>query len=175
MKTLATTSALLGAGVVCLGPMAGDPPLRSHSDEVSPTPSAAHVSLEAGLASPRSASLLARDLSGVVQQYCVACHNDQLLTGNLSLQGFDVEAAAQNAETAESVILKVRAGMMPPPGMPRPGGDTLTLLAETLEQVIDDAASARPHPGTRTFQLLNRAEYERAVEDLLGLDVEASN
>src|SRR5262245_22343010 len=58
-------------------------------------------------------------LSEVVAQYCLSCHNDQLRTGNLSLQGLDVERAAENAETAEKMIRKLRAGMMPPPGMPR--------------------------------------------------------
>src|SRR5688572_20422359 len=58
-------------------------------------------------------------LTEVVRSYCVVCHNDQLLTGNLSLQAFDVEQAAQNAPTAERMIRKLRAGMMPPPGAPR--------------------------------------------------------
>src|SRR5262245_31347254 len=62
------------------------------------------------------------ELTAVVQRYCVACHNDQLLTGNLSLQSFAVEAAAAGPADAEKMIAKLRAGMMPPPGMPRPGG-----------------------------------------------------
>src|SRR5688572_5334370 len=61
----------------------------------------------------------------VVQRYCVVCHNDGMLTGNLSLQGFDTEKAAERAETTERMIRKLRAGMMPPPGAPRPTGDTL--------------------------------------------------
>src|SRR5688572_9996946 len=63
-------------------------------------------------------------LTQIVQQYCVVCHNDQQKTGNVSLQSFDVERAAENVETAERMIRKLRAGMMPPPGMPRPAGDT---------------------------------------------------
>ena len=66
----------------------------------------------------------------VVLRYCVVCHNDVALTGNLSLQAFDVTAAPQMAETAEKIIVKLRAGMMPPPGMPRPGADTLLALVE---------------------------------------------
>jgi hypothetical protein len=114
-------------------------------------------------------------LTGVVQRTCVVCHNDAALTGNLSLQTFDVAAADKDAETAERVIRKLRAGMMPPPGLPRPAGDTMIALVETLESVIDKAASRNPNPGVRPFQRLNRAEYEQAIRDLLAIDVQAGN
>ena len=111
----------------------------------------------------------------VVRQYCVLCHNDQLLTGNLSLQEFVVEEADQKAEIAEKIIRKLAAGMMPPPGMRRPGGDTLTLLRSELETRLDEAAAANPNPGWRTFQRLNRAEYTTSIRDLLALDVSAGD
>ncbi|MEC7740686.1 MAG: DUF1592 domain-containing protein, partial [Gemmatimonadota bacterium] len=114
------------------------------------------------------------ELTDVVQQYCVRCHNEQRLTGNLSLETFAVEVADQQAETAEKMIMKLRAGLMPPPGARRPEGDTLLSLVQTLETVIDAAAAARPNPGARRFQRLNRAEYERVIRDLLALNVDAS-
>ena len=114
------------------------------------------------------------ELTDVVQQYCVRCHNEQRLTGNLSLETFAVEVADQQAETAEKMIMKLRAGLMPPPGARRPEGDTLLSLVQTLEKVIDAAAAARPNPGARRFQRLNRAEYERVIRDLLALNVDAS-
>src|SRR5687768_6075684 len=52
----------------------------------------------------RLAPVPAATLTQVVQQYCVMCHNDQLRTGDLSLQRFDVERAAEQAETAEKMI-----------------------------------------------------------------------
>ena len=113
------------------------------------------------------------ELTDVVQQYCVRCHNEQRLTGNLSLETFAVEVADQQAETAEKMIMKLRAGLMPPPGARRPEGDTLLSLVQTLEKVIDAAAAARPNPGARRFQRLNRAEYERVIRDLLALNVDA--
>ena len=111
-------------------------------------------------------------LTELIQRYCVACHNDFLLTGNLSLTGFEVEKAPEMAETAEKMIRKLRAGMMPPQGMPRPGGDTLMILVEEMERRIDEAAARNPNPGRRTFQRLNRAEYASAVRDLLGLEID---
>lgn len=110
----------------------------------------------------------------VIQATCVRCHNERRLSGNLSLVGFDADKADQNAEIAERMIRKLRAGMMPPVGVRRPGGDTLQTVVEQLEELIDDAAARAPNPGGRTFQRLNRAEYERAINDLLLLKVDAS-
>jgi hypothetical protein len=112
-------------------------------------------------------------LTTVVRQTCGACHNERTKAGNLLLQTFDVANAASTPEVAEKMIAKLRAGMMPPPGRKRPGGDTLVALAETLERLVDRAAALKPEPGTRSFQRLNRAEYERSVHDLLGLDIDA--
>ena len=107
-----------------------------------------------------------------MQQYCTGCHNQRRLLGNLVLEDFDVARAAENADIAERMIRKLRAGMMPPPGASRPAGDTLATLAETLEETIDRAAATRPYAGSRSFQRLNRAEYGRVVYDLLGVTVD---
>ncbi len=123
--------------------------------------------------SPRAPSVATEELTAVVRTYCQICHNDQLLTGNVSFEAFDVEGAADNPEIAERMIRKLRAGMMPPPGMPRPGGDTLLALVETLEKNVDDVYRRNPDPGVRTFQRLNRAEYSAAIRELLGIAVDA--
>src|SRR6185503_14813621 len=76
-------------------------------------------------------------------------------------------------DVGELMIRKLRAQMMPPPGVPRPGGDTLLSLVETIENVIDHGAPV--NAGTRPFQRLNRDEYENAVKDLLGVDINAGD
>ena len=114
------------------------------------------------------------DLTAVVQRYCVRCHNERLLRGNLTLEAFDVDAAHERAPTAEKMIRKLRAGMMPPPGQRRPPPDTLLALVETLETVVDREAARDRNPGSRRFQRLNRAEYERVIRDLLDLEIDAS-
>ena len=113
-------------------------------------------------------------LTAVVRKTCAeSCHSESRKRGDLSLEKFEVGKAASSPDVAEKVITKLRAGMMPPPGRPRPAGDTLTVLAETLERLVDAAAALRPEPGNRTFQRLNRAEYERSIRDLLTLEVDA--
>ena len=123
---------------------------------------------------PEPSHPTATDLNLVIRRYCIRCHNERLLNGNLTLETFDVAAAHERAETAEKMIVKLRAGMMPPPGARRPSADTLLTLVETLEADVDRAAAIAPNPGARRFQRLNRAEYERVVHDLLALEVDAS-
>ena len=117
----------------------------------------------------------ATDPNQVVRRTCTTCHNDQSLRGNLSLEHFDVTAAFDDAAVAERMVRKLRAGMMPPPGARRPDGDTLLPLVEALAHTLDAGAAIAPAPGGRTFQRLNRAEYARAIEALLALDVDAGD
>ena len=115
-------------------------------------------------------------LTSVVHRVCGECHNDNIMSGELSLEKFDVANAAHEPAVAEKMITKLQAGMMPVPGFKgRPGGDTLIQLATTLERIIDKAAATNPNPGSRTFQRLNRAEYETSIHDLLDLDVNAGD
>jgi len=112
-------------------------------------------------------------LNGVIDHYCTECHNEQLLVGNLSLEHYDIASATKERAKSEKMIRKLRAEMMPLPGSPRPSGDSLRLVAQTIEDVID--RNTPPNPGSRTFQRLNRAEYDNAIRDLLGLDIDAGN
>ena len=114
-------------------------------------------------------------LTEIVETYCVRCHNERRLTGNLSLEGFEVERASEWPETSERIISKLRLNMMPPPGARRPGGDSLLALVETIEPLMDRAATESPNLGSRSFQRLNRAEYSRSVEAVLGLVIDAED
>jgi hypothetical protein len=162
MKTLTLISATLGLSLVAVGESgvrtAPSYPLEGTGSTVIAT------------ADHQSASD-----DEVIQRYCVRCHSDRRLTGNLSLEGYDATAPGDAGELTEKMIRKLRAGMMPPPGSPRPAGDTLLTLVEGLERGIDAAAADNPNPGGRTFQRLNRSEYERSVQDLLALDIDAGD
>ncbi len=110
----------------------------------------------------------------LVQQYCVRCHNARRLLGNLTLEEFDAADPVASAPIAEKMIRKLRAGMMPPPGVPRPPDDEVAIFVTALEEKLDAEAARNPNPGSRTFQRLNRAEYARAIQDLLGIEIDAS-
>src|SRR5262245_46605254 len=77
----------------------------------------------------------------LVTQYCAGCHNDKLKTGGFSFAEVDIAHPEQNAERAEKIIRKLRAGMMPPAGAKRPDAATLKAFAASLESRIDVAAA----------------------------------
>ncbi len=47
-------------------------------------------------------------------------------------------------------------------------------MVSWLERSLDEAAAARPNPGRVALHRLNRAEYAAAIEDLLGLTIDAA-
>jgi mono/diheme cytochrome c family protein len=140
-------------------------------------PRAVSAAAPSGPGTASSAAASAADYNGLVKKYCVGCHNDRNKdrAGSLTLASFDVAKAGQQADVAERMIRKLQASMMPPPGMPRPDDATYQNLVRTLESTVDAHAKANPNPGGRTFPRLNRAEYARAIADLLDIDVDAAN
>jgi len=140
-----------------------------------PVPAVAPVTSRSAPARVPQAAAAATALAHteVVRQYCVTCHSDRAKAGGLSLASFDAATAAEHPDVTEKMIRKLRAGMMPPAGAKRPDAATLAALTTALETRIDRAAVAI-RPGSRVFQRLNRAEYARAVRDLLAVDVDVS-
>ena len=109
----------------------------------------------------------------VLDRYCVTCHNERLLTGNLSLDTVDVGHVGDNAAVWEKVLQKLQTHEMPPSGRPRPDPITYDGFALWLETALDHAAAADSNPGRPTIHRLNRLEYTNAIRDLLGLEIDS--
>ena len=112
----------------------------------------------------------------LINQYCVVCHNEKMKkTGlpaalALTLDSVDTANVEHDAETWERVVHKVRAGMMPPSGMPRPNPATFESMINYLETELDKhAVSNIPPPG---LHRLNRVEYKNSIRDLLAVDID---
>ena len=110
----------------------------------------------------------------VLDRYCITCHNQRLLTGNLALDGIDVGHVGADAEVWEKVLQKLRTQAMPPPRRPRPDAATYGAFATWLETALDRAAAAEPNPGRPTIHRLNRLEYTNAIRDLLDLEIDTA-
>jgi hypothetical protein len=111
---------------------------------------------------------------GVIDQYCVTCHNARLKTGGLVLDAdqLDLARLASNAEMGEKIVRKLRAGLMPPTSVRRPDSATMESLIRWMENEIDRGAVTHlPAPG---LHRLNRTEYANAIRDLLALEVDAT-
>jgi len=143
---------------------------RPSAQQPAPQARSAQSSSPIGAASPASSH------RGVLDRYCVNCHNQRLATAGLKLDEADVANPGAGAEIWEKVVRKVRTGMMPPPNMPQPSTDDRRALLSWLETSLDKAAAAKPNPGrTETLRRLNRTEYQNAIRDLLSVDIDAAS
>jgi hypothetical protein len=109
-----------------------------------------------------------------LETYCFECHNFIDWAGGLALDIFSPETVAEEAETWEKVVRKLRGRTMPPPGEDRPSDARYSEIVTWLEGYLDHAAAAEPNPGWTGVHRLNRKEYANAVYDLLGVDWIAS-
>jgi len=108
----------------------------------------------------------------VMDQYCVTCHNAKQKTANLLLDQLDLAHLGEHPEIGEKVVRKLRAGLMPPTGMPRPDRPTMDAMIEWMETELDrNAETHLPAPG---LHRMNRTEYTNAIRDLLALEVDAT-
>ena len=127
----------------------------------------------------------------LLDRYCVTCHNQRVVTGQgrpasplvgqlravgLALDTLDVADVGGRADAWEKVVRKVRGGVMPPAGRPRPEAAVLDGFLDWLEGELDRAWAADPDPGrTAAFHRLNRTEYGNAVRDLLAVEIDAGD
>ena len=110
----------------------------------------------------------------LIDQYCVSCHNEKLKTAGLMLDKTDPAHVGQDAQVWEKVVRKLRAGIMPPAGLPRPDAATYEALTVSLENDLDRASASHPKLAAPGAHRLNRTEYANAVRDLLGLEIDAA-
>lgn len=103
------------------------------------------------------------------------CHNTVDWAGGLMLESLDPGAIPADAQMWEKVVRKMRTGMMPPPGEPRPERGTIDAFSRELETHLDASARQHPNPGSKSLHRLNRTEYANAIRDLLAVEVDASS
>ncbi len=164
--------------VASIGSLSGQSGTTPGSTSATPAKSPAATTARSPVAAPARpvapSPLSHEQVRGLLDRYCVTCHNDRLKTQNLSLQGLDLTKPADHAELWEKVIRKLRAGVMPPPDVPRPSLTEYEALRDSLEAEIDRAMAGRVAPGSVVLHRLNRTEYANAIRDLLDLRIDAS-
>src|SRR6266571_9523854 len=145
------------------------------SKSPAPAPaSGANRSLPAQAATaPVASTASAAAQRALLDQYCVTCHNDKTKRANLTLEKLDLNTVGDHAELWEKVVRKLRAGVMPPPGMRRPALNEYEGLRDWLETEIDRKAAARGvNPGYVVLHRLNRTEYANVIRDLLDIEID---
>jgi len=111
----------------------------------------------------------------MLDQYCMDCHNLDDFAGGLAFDLMDTDNLLTDAESWEKVLLKLKAGMMPPLGNDRPNEREVEAFVEDLAHGIDTAWSEKPNTGAPLLHRMNRTEYQNAIRDLLDLPIDATS
>jgi mono/diheme cytochrome c family protein len=171
-KRVVVTGCLAFISAVLVSGQAGPPQRAAAARPASQAQTPAAAPAQRPAATSQTAAPDISQPRALIDQYCVTCHNQKLKTANLLLDQLDLAHLSDHAELAEKVIRKLRAGMMPPKGMPRPDPDAREKLITWMEDQIDTHAT--PYLAPPGIHRLNRAEYANVVRDLLDLEVDAS-
>ena len=106
----------------------------------------------------------------ILDQYCRDCHNLDDFAGGTAFDLLSRDNLSADADIWELAIRKVRTGMMPPSGQPRPSRAVLDGFTEGLALGLDEEYDSAPNPGNEGMGRMNRAEYRNAIRDLLQFD-----
>lgn len=131
---------------------------------------AASPAFAADSAAPKAAD----EASGhwkLLSESCEKCHNTTDWAGGVAFDAMSPDTIAEDAETWEKAVRKLRGRLMPPPGNPQPSNEAISSFVSWMEGRLDAIAAERPSPGTVGVHRLNRTEYARSIRAMLGLDV----
>jgi hypothetical protein len=106
----------------------------------------------------------------LLDDYCTECHNLDDYAGSIAFDLLSQDALAGDADTWELVIRKLRTGMMPPSGKPRPSRAVMDGFTQALGATLDAEYAKAPNPGSPGLARLNREEYRNAIRDVLQFD-----
>src|SRR3954453_23110785 len=107
----------------------------------------------------------------LLTKYCLTCHNTRAKIGGFVLEGMTAENPGSRPEVWEKVVRRIKAGEMPPAGLPNPGAPSLKAFTAELVQNLDDAARRTPYAGQPVVRRLNPTEYANAIADLLSIEL----
>ncbi|MGN6543465.1 MAG: DUF1592 domain-containing protein, partial [Aureliella sp.] len=114
-------------------------------------------------------------LAAFIAQHCSECHSDSAPEGELDLVELASKPVAKNALAWEKVIRKLSSGQMPPEGQPQPErAESGAIIAGLADELDRDYFQAPNMATTESVRRLNRTEYQNAIRDLLGIEIDAA-
>jgi hypothetical protein len=87
-----------------------------------------------------------------------------------------LDAVQDHADVWEGAVRKLRGRLMPPPGSRQPDQREIDSFVAWMEAKLDSPAGGRasgPVAGHVPMQRMTRTEYGTAVNDLLGIEIDA--
>ena len=112
----------------------------------------------------------------MLDTYCAGCHSTAVHAGGLALDAISLDAIQDHADVWEGAVRKLRGRLMPPPGSRQPDQRDIDSFVAWMEAKLDSPAGGRasgPVAGHVPMQRMTRTEYGTAVNDLLGIEIDA--
>jgi hypothetical protein len=108
-----------------------------------------------------------------VAKNCSSCHNEKVTSGGINFAAYPGSTTfSENRTVWERVLARLKAGEMPPAGIPKPPAADITAVTSWLEgEFTRQDNSVKPDTGRVAARRLNKAEYNNTVRDLLGIDI----
>jgi hypothetical protein len=167
--------ALVASALLCAWPAAaadsGRVPAPETPVAVGPI-AASPITASSIAASPAASTSSAPPAPWALLKRCEKCHNSEDWAGEVAFDTLSPEEIPADAETWEKAVRKLRGRLMPPPGNPQPDQKTIDQFVHWMEDKLDAAAAEHPSPGNVGLHRLNRTEYARSIEAMLGLKVD---
>ena len=141
---------------------------------------------------------LSSGTQSVLTRFCLDCHGDNFPEADLNLkqllaepvlaqsisdndhssavdQSPPVAARQRWQQQMEKVVRRMQSRQMPPPGQARPEESTYTAVVKDISEQLDRLAQQHPvQARSDSIRRLTRTEYQNAIRDLLGLQIDAS-
>ncbi|MCW1885433.1 DUF1592 domain-containing protein [Luteolibacter flavescens] len=110
-----------------------------------------------------------------LEAHCISCHGPDKQKGHLRLDTLSPDFANPHAaEKWKEVLNAVNAREMPPEDEPQPDAGDVEKFALWVEQALARAEIAS-RSGRVVMRRMNRSEYDRTIQDLLGIDYSPSD
>ncbi len=134
-------------------------------------PTVVFISLPLGASQTAPPDTFAQTVAPFVQKNCAVCHNEQTKSGGLVLTKYrDSVAMAHDRDVWEKVVSRLRAGEMPPKGIPEPPAEDIATVTNWIDSHFAEIdRTTPPDPGHLTAHRLNRVEYNNTIRDLLAV------
>ncbi|MBX3422725.1 MAG: DUF1592 domain-containing protein [Pirellulaceae bacterium] len=113
----------------------------------------------------------------LLTQYCLDCHSGDAPVGGLDIASLDpVRAASQDRHAWKKIFVQLDNNVMPPhDAEPLSSVERDVLLDWIRNHALTVPCSGPAFPGRPTLVRLNRDQYNRTIQDLIGIDYQPAD
>lgn len=117
------------------------------------------------------ATVYDKEILPLLENYCFSCHGEGISKGDFAMDEFkDLSAHLNDRDHWLPVWHNIRSQIMPPSDEDQLDLAEKRKLLAWIEKDVFKLDPENPDPGRVTIRRLNRAEYQNAIFDLLGVE-----